>query len=118
MPMTYAVMKVATTDSKAFTTNYSASIQGRQDIDIYPQVSGFLERLCVSEGDQVRKGQVLFVIDQVPYRAALNTAIANVKAAQASLNSWRISCKKPWPMGGMCWYSHNLLGCLIKLPPF
>ena len=45
MPMTYAVMKVATTDSKAFTTNYSASIQGRQDIDIYPQVSGFLERL-------------------------------------------------------------------------
>ena len=85
MPMTYAVMKVATTDSKAFTTNYSASIQGRQDIDIYPQVSGFLERLCVSEGDQVRKGQVLFVIDQVPYRAALNTAIANVKAAQASL---------------------------------
>ncbi|MCF2658592.1 efflux RND transporter periplasmic adaptor subunit [Parabacteroides distasonis] len=85
MPMTYAVMKVATTDSKAFTTNYSASIQGRQDIDIYPQVSGFLERLCVSEGDQVRKGQVLFVIDQVPYRAALNTAIANVKAAQAGL---------------------------------
>ncbi|MGM9759931.1 MAG: efflux RND transporter periplasmic adaptor subunit [Parabacteroides sp.] len=85
MPMTYGVMKVNTTDSKAFTTTYSASIQGRQDIDVYPQVSGFMERLCVSEGEKVRKGQLLFVIDQVPYRAALNTAIANVKAAEAGL---------------------------------
>ena len=80
----YETMKVATSD-KELTTAYSATIRGRQDIDIYPQVSGTIQELRVTEGERVRKGQTLFIIDQVPYQAALNTAIANVKAAQASL---------------------------------
>jgi len=79
----YAVMKIATSD-KELQTTYSASIRGQQDIDIYPQVSGFLTKLCVEEGQRVRKGQVLFIIDQVPYRAALQTAAANLEAARAS----------------------------------
>ena len=81
---TYETMKVATTD-KALTTTYSATIRGRQDIDIYPQVAGTIQELCVSEGEKVRKGQTLFIIDQVPYKAALNTAVANVKSARATL---------------------------------
>lgn len=84
MGANYATMKVETAD-KEFTTSYSATIRGRQDIDLYPQVSGTIERLCVSEGEKVRRGQVLFVIDQVPYQAALKTAVANVEAAKASL---------------------------------
>ena len=43
---------------------YSASIRGRQDVDIIPQVSGRIIRLCVKEGEQVATGQVLAVIDQ------------------------------------------------------
>ncbi len=84
MSANYETMKVAVCDMD-FTTSYSATIRGRQDIDIYPQVSGTIERLCVTEGEKVRKGQILFVIDQVPYKAALNTAIANVKSAKAGL---------------------------------
>lgn len=80
----YSIMKVETSE-KEITTAYSATIRGRQDIDIYPQVSGTIQELCVSEGDQVKNGQTLFVIDQVPYKAALNTAVANVKAARAAL---------------------------------
>ena len=80
----YEVMRITTSD-KELQTTYSASIRGRQDIDIYPQVSGFLTKLCVEEGQVVRKGQVLFIIDQVPYRAALQTAEANVEAARASV---------------------------------
>lgn len=80
----YAIMKVTPTD-KELSTAYSATIRGRQDIDIYPQVSGVIEKLCVSEGQKVRRGQVLFIIDQVPYKAALKTAIANVEAAKAGL---------------------------------
>lgn len=64
-------------------TKYSASIRGRQDVDIYPQVGGTLKQICVTEGQSVRKGQTLFVIDQVPYQAALNTAEAALKAAKA-----------------------------------
>lgn len=80
----YAIMKVTPTD-KELSTAYSATIRGRQDIDIYPQVSGMIEKLCVSEGQKVRRGQVLFIIDQVPYKAALKTAIANVEAAKTGL---------------------------------
>ena len=72
---------------KVLSTSYSASIKGKQDIDIYPQVAGKIQRLCVREGDKVSRGQLLFVIDQVPYRAALATALAAEKAAQAQLSS-------------------------------
>ena len=50
---------------------------------MYPQVGGTLQRLCVTEGQVVKKGQPLFIIDQVPYQAALNTAEAALKAAEA-----------------------------------
>lgn len=73
------------TQSRELTTNYSATIRGRQDIEIYPQVGGTLQKLCVTEGQRVKKGQILFIIDQVPYKAALTTAEANVKAAEAAL---------------------------------
>ncbi len=77
-------MKVEATD-KELSTSYSATIRGRQDIDIYPQVSGTIEKLCVTEGQKVRRGQSLFIIDQVPYKAALKTAVANVEAVRAAL---------------------------------
>lgn len=64
---------------------YSAAIQGKQDINILPQVSGFLTRLCVNEGERVDKGQTLFIIDQVNYEAALRVAEANQKAAEAQV---------------------------------
>lgn len=83
-PGEYAVLTVGTTD-RQIPTNYSATIRGRQDIDIYPQVSGTIFQLCVSEGQKVTKGQTLFIIDQVPYKAALRTAEANVEAAKASV---------------------------------
>ena len=68
-PAEYAVMTIATTD-REIPINYSATIRGRQDIAIYPQVSGTIFELCVNEGQTVSKGQPLFIIDQVPYKAA------------------------------------------------
>ena len=80
----YKVMTLAPAD-RTLSSTYSATIRGRQDIEIYPQVGGTLTQVCVSEGERVKRGQSLFVIDQVPYEAALQTALANVKAAKASL---------------------------------
>ncbi len=71
--------------------SYSASVRGRQDIAIMPQVSGTLTKLCVSEGERVHKGQVLFIIDQVPFRAALETAEANVEVAKSSVATAELS---------------------------
>ena len=73
------------------TQKYSATIRGRQDIDVYPQVSGTLQKLCVTEGQKVTKGQTLFIIDQVPFQAALNTAEAAQKAANAALATAQLS---------------------------
>ena len=88
----YAVMQIEAVD-KEFSSSYSASIRGRQDIDIYPQVSGTIEKLCVTEGQKVRRGQLLFIIDQVPYRAALKTATANVEAARATTSTAELTYK-------------------------
>ncbi len=65
-------------------TRYSASIRGEQFVDIRPQVSGVITQILVKEGAKITKGQTLFVIDQVPYKAALDVAMANVKSAEAS----------------------------------
>ena len=84
MQAEYQTLKIDTVD-RELQTNYSATIRGRQDIDIYPQVSGTLTKLCVVEGQTVKRGQLLFVIDQIPYLAALRTAEANVEAANAAV---------------------------------
>ncbi len=85
--MPTAVFKTAKAEKKDITLpqKYSATIRGRQDIEVYPQVSGTLWKLCVTEGQKVVKGQTLFIIDQVPYQAALNTAVASQEAANAAL---------------------------------
>ena len=80
----YSVMTISTSDVTIPST-HSATIRGRQDIAIYPQVSGTISKVCVKEGEVVRQGQLLFIIDQVPYEAALQTAVANVKSAEAAL---------------------------------
>jgi membrane fusion protein (multidrug efflux system) len=90
MGANYSLMSVTTTDAET-QSQYAATIQGRQDIDIYPQVAGTITKVCVSEGDVVTKGQSLFIIDQVPYQAALQTAKANLQAAKAALSTAQLT---------------------------
>ena len=68
----------------AFERMHGKGQSGSQAAQFRPQVSGTIEKLCVTEGQKVRRGQLLFIIDQVPYRAALKTATANVEAARAA----------------------------------
>lgn len=71
--------------NRTLNQNYTATVNGRQSVEIRPQVSGTITQVCIAEGAKVKQGQVLFVIDQVPYRAALQTAVANVKSAEATV---------------------------------
>ena len=86
----YKFMKVEKSD-RVLNRSYSATIRGRQDVAIMPQVSGTITRVCVTEGQHVKAGQLLFVIDQVPFQAALRTAQANVQAAQAQLSTAKLN---------------------------
>lgn len=74
-------------------TEYAATLRGRQSVEIRPQVGGIITDILIDEGAAVHKGQVLFIIDQVPYRAALQTAEANVKSAEARLQTARLTAE-------------------------
>lgn len=74
-------------------SNYPAAIKGKRDIEIRPNVSGFITELRVDEGSVVRKGQVLFVIDTVPYKAALKVAETNVEVARANAETARLTAE-------------------------
>lgn len=86
----YAVRTIQTS-SVDLQTTYPASIKGVQDVEIRPKVSGFITKLCVTEGQTVKAGQLLFVIDNVQYTAAVRQAKAAVSAAKAQLSTSKLT---------------------------
>ena len=82
----YETLEVTLSD-RTLSTGYSAAISGVQTVEIRPQVSGMITEILIEEGESVRKGQILFVIDQTPYKAAYEIAVANVKSAEAALST-------------------------------
>ncbi|MCH5216425.1 MAG: efflux RND transporter periplasmic adaptor subunit [Muribaculaceae bacterium] len=72
--------------------SFPVTIKGKADIDIRPQVSGFITKVLVDEGQVVKKGQPLFEIDKVQFEAAVRSAeaavtVANSQVAQAKLTA-------------------------------
>jgi len=86
----YKTLTLSPTD-RTLTREYTAVVEGRQSVEIRPQVSGTITEVCINEGAKVGKGQPLFIIDQVPYRAALETAVANVRSAEAAVATARMT---------------------------
>lgn len=72
-------------------TTYPVVIKGVQDVEIRPKISGFITKLCVKEGQTVKAGQLLFVIDNVTYAAAVRQAKAAVNSAKAQLNTSKLT---------------------------
>ena len=85
----YPVLEVQKSDI-VLTTGYSAAISGVQTVEIRPQVSGMITDILIEEGESVSKGQVLFIIDQTPYKAAYEIAVASVKSAEAALSTAKL----------------------------
>lgn len=77
---------------------YPAAIRGITDIEIRTQVGGTLERVYVDEGAYVTKGQLLFKINERPFREQLNITIANVNAAKAALINTQLEIDKLTPL--------------------
>jgi len=72
-------------------TSYPAIIKGKTDIAIRPQVTGFITKVHVDEGQHVRKGQTLFTLDQVQYNAAVDQAVASVNVAKTAVETNRLT---------------------------
>ena len=86
----YPVETIGTQGSEMQTT-YPASIKGIQDVEIRPKVSGFITQLCVQEGQAVKAGQLLFVIDNTTYQAQVRQAQAALSSAKAQLNTSKLT---------------------------
>ena len=69
---------------------FSARMKGQNDVTVTPQVSGQLMKICVTEGQQVKQGQVLFIIDSRNAQLELDAANANLQAALAQENSAKL----------------------------
>ena len=89
-PADFETMTVTKSDL-VLEQSYPASIEGRQSVKIIPRVEGYLREVRVKEGQQVRRGQVLFVIDQSAYQAEVKAASANVEVARANLTKEQLN---------------------------
>jgi membrane fusion protein (multidrug efflux system) len=93
-------LPVAAVQQSSVTTyqEYPASIEGAVNVEIRPQVSGSLDRVFVDEGALVSAGQPIFKINDQPYRAALNNALASQHAAEAAQTNAQLEIEKLTPL--------------------
>lgn len=89
VPSSYETITVEKQDI-TIPMKFSAKLKGQTDVTITPQVSGQLMQICVKEGQQVKKGQTLFVIDSRNAQLELQAAQANLKASIAQEKSARL----------------------------
>ena len=88
-PSSFETMTVTKSDIEV-PLKFSARLKGQSDVTVTPQVSGQLTKIEVTEGQQVKKGQTLFVIDSRNARLELEAAQANLQAALAQENSAKL----------------------------
>lgn len=87
---------VVTLKSEAvtLTTELPGRITALETSEVRPQISGVIRRRLFSEGSMVRAGQVLYEIEDAPYRATLGTAQGNLAKAQASIDATRLQAER------------------------
>ncbi len=96
-PANLPVLEVAY-ESASTETEFPVAIQGKNDIEIRPQVNGTLDKIFVDEGAYVNQGQPLFKINDNPYRQQLNNATASLNAAEAALINAQLEVEKLTPL--------------------
>jgi len=85
-------------ESATLNTDYPASIQGQQNIEIRPRVEGYIDKIFVDEGAVVKTGQALFKISAPEYEQEVRTASASIKSAQAAVSTAKLAVNKVKPL--------------------
>ncbi|CAD0007754.1 efflux RND transporter periplasmic adaptor subunit [Flavobacterium chungangense] len=85
-------------ESATLYTDFPASIQGQQNIEIRPRVEGYIDKIYVDEGAVVKAGQPLFKISAPEYEQAVRTASASIKSAQAEVSTAKLAVHKVKPL--------------------
>lgn len=77
---------------------YPVTLEGRTDVEIRPQVDGYLQKIFVDEGAYVAKGSPIFKIEDHRYREAYNNATGVLNAAEAALINARLEVERITPL--------------------
>lgn len=85
-------------ESATLNSDFPASIQGQQNIEIRPRVEGYIDKIYVDEGAVVKAGQPLFKISAPEYEQQVRTATASIKSAQAELSAAKLAVNKVKPL--------------------
>ncbi len=85
-------------ESATLNSDFPASIQGQQNIEIRPRVEGYIDKIFVDEGAVVKAGQPLFKISAPEYEQQVRTAAASIKSAQAEVSSAKLAVNKVKPL--------------------
>ncbi|QNK64373.1 efflux RND transporter periplasmic adaptor subunit [Pedobacter sp. PAMC26386] len=93
----YKVLKLEPR-SATLNTDYPASIQGQQNIEIRPRVDGYIDKIFVDEGAVVHAGQPLFKINAPQYEQEVRTANASIANSMAQLNAAKLAINKVKPL--------------------
>ena len=93
----YKVLEIQQTDA-TLNTDFPASIQGQQNIEIRPRVDGYVEKIYVDEGAVVKAGQPLFKINAPQFEQEVRTATASIKSAEAEVSTAKMAVTKVKPL--------------------
>lgn len=96
-PPQLPVVAVATAAGTTY-KEYSASLEGKVNIEIRPQVEGYLDKIYVDEGAYVKAGQLLFKINARVYDEQLNSAQSSLQAAQANMAKAQVEIDRLVPL--------------------
>ena len=87
------VVKVEAKDLRP-SVSFSARVEALQKVDLLARIQGFLEKQNFTEGASVKTGDLLYVIEQAPYKAKVSAAEASVAVAAARLDRTEIELKR------------------------
>jgi len=96
-PQTLPVITIGTTSATTYQF-YPASVEGTDNVEIRPQVSGILEKVFVDDGAFVKAGEPMFLIEQAPFIQKLNNAKASYHTAQGALSNAQLEIDKLTPL--------------------
>lgn len=99
-PLEISVTTVLQQDVK-IESEYTGQTFGQSDIQINPRVDGLIESINFKEGSFVTKGQLLYTIDALPYRAKLNEAEGGAAESQARLSKTKSDLDMITPLAKM-----------------
>jgi membrane fusion protein (multidrug efflux system) len=97
-PLQEVVVAAVSSRDVPVIAEFTGEIRGAEDIQVMARVAGFLQEQAYREGELVKKGDLLFLIDPKPFQAAESKAQADVAQAQAMLNRATVQVNRLRPL--------------------